>query len=124
MAEQAVADRSPRHEQMFPQLSEADIARMRPFGTERHFARGTRIATVGEPSEGMFVILSGAVQVTQRDGMGHVVPIVRHGPGQFLAEVGMLSVWVQCLAIENLRLSLPEWNGDCRPELRSRPAEK
>jgi thioredoxin reductase (NADPH) len=64
---------------------------MRPFGTERHFARGTRIATVGEPSEGMYVILSGAVQVTQRDGMGHVVPIVRHGPGQFLAEVGMLS---------------------------------
>ena len=91
MAEQAVADRSPRHEQMFPQLSEADLARVRPFATERQFARGARIATVGEASEGMFVILRGAVMVTQRDGMGHVVPIVRHGPGQFLAEVGMLS---------------------------------
>lgn len=29
--------------------------------------------------------------VTQRDGMGHVAPVVRHGPGEFSAEVGQLS---------------------------------
>src|SRR6185295_19443354 len=40
---------------------------------------------------GMFVILSGHVAITQRDGLGHVTPIVDHGRGQFLAEVGQLS---------------------------------
>jgi thioredoxin reductase (NADPH) len=91
MVEQALTEKQPRHEQMFPQLSDADVARIRPFGSAHHYDRGSRICTVGEPSEGMFVILRGAVSVSQRDGMGHVVPIARHGPGQFLAEVGMLS---------------------------------
>ena len=91
MVEQALTERSPRHEQMFPRLSDAEIERIRPFGSVHRYERGVRICTVGEPSEGMFVILQGAVTVSQRDGMGHVVPIVRHGPGQFLAEVGMLS---------------------------------
>ena len=39
----------------------------------------------------MFVVISGHVCVTQRDGLGHVTPIVDQGPGQFLAEVGTLS---------------------------------
>ena len=84
-------DPLPRHAQMFPVLAEADIARVRPFASERRYERGARISTVGETGEGMFVMLTGTVSITQRDGMGHVVPIVRHGPGQFLAEVGMLS---------------------------------
>ena len=39
----------------------------------------------------MFVVLKGVVAISQRDGLGHVVPIVRQGPGEFLAEVGQLS---------------------------------
>src|SRR3989442_561481 len=39
----------------------------------------------------MFVVLKGLVTISQRDGLGHVVPIVRQGPGQFLAEVAQLS---------------------------------
>ena len=39
----------------------------------------------------MFVIISGHVAITQRDGLGHVTPVVDQGPGQFLAEVGTLS---------------------------------
>ena len=39
----------------------------------------------------MFVVLSGHVAITQRDGLGHVTPVVEQGPGQFLAEVGQLS---------------------------------
>src|SRR5262249_19650139 len=40
---------------------------------------------------GMFVVLSGHVTITQRDGLGHVAPIIDQGPGQFLADVGQLS---------------------------------
>ena len=39
----------------------------------------------------MFVVLKGVVEISQRDGLGHVVPIVHQGPGHFLAEVGTLS---------------------------------
>jgi thioredoxin reductase (NADPH) len=39
----------------------------------------------------MFVIISGHVAITQRDGLGHITPVVDQGPGQFLAEVGTLS---------------------------------
>jgi thioredoxin reductase (NADPH) len=39
----------------------------------------------------MFVILSGHVAITQRDGLGHVTPVIEQGPGQFLAEIGQLS---------------------------------
>ena len=39
----------------------------------------------------MFVILSGQVAVTLRDGLGRRQPLVEQGPGQFLAEAGQLS---------------------------------
>src|SRR5579864_4800101 len=81
----------PRHEQTFPTLTEAEIARMRRFGDIRHYAHGERLFETGKPGPGMFVVLSGHVAITHRDGLGHVVPVIEQGPGQFLAEVGQLS---------------------------------
>ncbi|TJX01539.1 cyclic nucleotide-binding domain-containing protein, partial [Neisseria gonorrhoeae] len=43
------------------------------------------------PGPGMFVILSGHVAITQRDGLGHLTPVIDQGPGQFLAEIAQLS---------------------------------
>lgn len=80
-----------RREQMFPALSDAEIARIRRFGTTKHFQRGERLFAAGEPGPGMFVVLSGAVAISQRDGLGQVTPVVRQGRGQFLAEVAQLS---------------------------------
>jgi FAD dependent oxidoreductase len=37
------------------------------------------------------VAIAGIIAVSLRDGLGHVVPIVEQGPGEFLAEVGQLS---------------------------------
>jgi thioredoxin reductase (NADPH) len=81
----------PRHEQTFPTLTAQEIARMRRFGEIRHYKHGERLFETGKPGPGMFVLLSGTVAVTQRDGLGHVTPIIDQGPGQFLAEVGQLS---------------------------------
>ena len=80
-----------RRHQMFPELTDAEIARIRRFGTPRRYARGERLITAGEPGPGMFVVLRGRVTLSQRDGLGHVVPLVTHGHGQFLGEVGTLS---------------------------------
>jgi thioredoxin reductase (NADPH) len=86
-----VASSFPRHEQTFPSLTPQEIARMRRFGDIRHYKHGDMLFETGKPGRGMFVILSGHVAITQRDGLGHVAPIIDQGPGQFLAEIGQLS---------------------------------
>ncbi len=87
-ARTAMADRRP---QMFPVLSEAEVARIGRFGEVRHYARGERLFTAGAPGPGLFIVLGGVVAICQRDGLGHVVPITRQGPGEFVGEVGQLS---------------------------------
>lgn len=81
----------PRHEQTFPALTPQEIARMRRFGEERHYKDGEKLFETGKPGPGMFVLLSGHVAITQRDGLGHITPVIDQGPGQFLAEIGQLS---------------------------------
>ena len=81
----------PRHEQTFPALTPQEIARMRRFGEERTYKHGEMLFETGKPGPGMFVLLSGHVAITQRDGLGHVTPLIDQGPGQFLAEIGQLS---------------------------------
>ena len=81
----------PRHEQTFPTLTAQEIARMRRFGEMRIYKNGEPLFETGKPGPGMFVVLSGHVAITQRDGLGHITPVIDQGPGQFLAEIGQLS---------------------------------
>ncbi|MDY0744417.1 FAD-dependent oxidoreductase [Paucibacter sp. R3-3] len=106
MPDDIVASRS---HQMFPLLSAGDIARLQRFASPVGFPKGARLFAAGERGAGMYVILSGSVAITQRDGMGHVVPVVTHGPGQFMAEVGQLSgrpALVDGHALENVEALL------------------
>src|SRR5215471_5627789 len=80
-----------RYEQTFPALTPQEIERMRHFGEIRTYKDGERLFETGKPGPGMFVVLSGHVAITQRDGLGHVTPVIDQGPGQFLAEIGQLS---------------------------------
>ena len=83
--------RAPRYEETFPTLTEAEIARLTRFGATRRYADGEKLFETGKPGPGMFIVLSGLVAITQRDGLGHVSAIAEQGPGQFLAEVGQLT---------------------------------
>ena len=76
---------------MFPVLTEPEIARIGRFGTVRRYKRGDRLFAAGEPGPGMFVVLKGVMAMSQRDGLGHVVPIGSHGAGEFSGEVASLS---------------------------------
>jgi thioredoxin reductase (NADPH) len=81
----------PRHEQTFPALTDSEIERMRRFGELRTYRHGEALFETGKVGPGMFVVLSGTVSITQRDGLGHVTPVIDQGPGQFVAEIGQLS---------------------------------
>jgi thioredoxin reductase (NADPH) len=80
-----------RRHQMFPVLTDPEIARIGRFGTLRHYERGARLFAMGEPGPGMFVVLKGVMALSQRDGLGRVVPVVSLGRGQFSGEVAQLS---------------------------------
>ncbi|MEP9386523.1 FAD-dependent oxidoreductase [Mesorhizobium sp. KR9-304] len=80
-----------RFDQMFPVLSAAELKRVSAFGAPRSFSAGERLLETGRQAPGMVVILSGHVAISQRDGLGHVSPVVDLGPGQFVGEVGQLS---------------------------------
>src|SRR5258706_8264975 len=87
----ALASAFPRREQTFPALTLEEIAQMRRFGEVRHYKDGEALFETGRPGPGMFVLLSGHIAITQRDGLGRVTPVIDQGPGQFLAEIGQLS---------------------------------
>ena len=80
-----------RFEQTYPTFTAAEIAMIERFGEKRRYSDRERIAETGKPSPGMIVILSGQIAITQRDGFGHVSPIIDFGPGNFLGEIGQLS---------------------------------
>ena len=79
-----------RRSQMFPVLGDADIARLRRFGEERHFPAGTRVVQAGERSPGLVFILAGRLEVSQNSVLGREV-IIEHGPGNYLGELAQLS---------------------------------
>src|ERR1700761_9190818 len=81
----------PRLDQTFPTLTAQEIARMRRFAEPRNFRDGEKLFEAGKPGPGMYVVLSGHVTISQRDGMGHVTPVIDQGEGQFIAEIGQLS---------------------------------
>ena len=57
-----------RRAQMFPVLADEDIARLRRFGAPRRYADGECLFETGKTSPGMFVVLSGVLRITGRDG--------------------------------------------------------
>jgi thioredoxin reductase (NADPH) len=76
---------------MFPELAPAEIERVRRFGEPRSYGTGEAIAKVGKVGDGLILVLSGKVDVTQHDEMGRRTPIVTHGPGHFMGELAQLS---------------------------------
>ena len=79
-----------RGAQMFLRFSDEEIARLERFGEARSYHAGEMIARVGETGPGLMLILSGKVEVTQRNG-GEARHIVTHERGNFMGELAQLS---------------------------------
>ena len=80
-----------RHEQMFPTLSDGEVARLKRFGVVRTFAPGEALEHVGEAGHGMTVVLGGEVAVTWVNEAGERQPVGVYEPGAFLGELAQLS---------------------------------
>jgi thioredoxin reductase (NADPH) len=82
-----VATRGP---QMFPRLSDEDIARLCRFGEPRSYRAGEYLVRVGEVGPGLMLILSGQVEVTRLEH-GRAEHVVTHERGNFMGELAQLS---------------------------------
>jgi len=81
-----------RSAQMFFALEPAEIERVRRFGTCRTYAaQGEALANVGQVAQGVTIIISGEVDVSQRMQLGGNRLIVTHRPGSFMGELAQLS---------------------------------
>ena len=81
---------NPRAAQLFPVLTDAQIARMRARGTEREVRRDETLMAIGEKSGRVFVVVSGELEVIGYRNEAEI-QIAVHGPGQFTGEVNTLS---------------------------------
>src|SRR5882724_12723461 len=75
--------------QAFPQLTPAQVARLEAHGKRRRTRPGEVLVEPGERHPGLFVILSGSVEVV-RPGLAGEELIVVHMPGQFSGEMSTL----------------------------------
>jgi thioredoxin reductase (NADPH) len=80
-----------RRDQMFPVLEPKEIERARRFGQVRSYELGEAIVIAGHTSPGVIVILSGRIDVTQRDPSGGRTLIVTHDRGGFMGELAQLA---------------------------------
>jgi thioredoxin reductase (NADPH) len=80
-----------RRHQITPFLEPEDIYRLNRYGEVKTYADGEALFLTGMPGGGLFVILSGQVRVTRRDGLGNVKPLAEMDPFQFVGEVAQLT---------------------------------
>jgi len=91
MAETKSTTIETRRTQMFPTLRPVEIDRLRRFGEIRNFKSGDIIVRAGEPSDGLFILLSGEVRVAPHELHRREETIVTHGSGSFMGELAQLS---------------------------------
>ena len=79
-----------RRDQMFPKLTQAQIARISGVGERRKVRSGEVLFELGEQNTRFFVVIEGAIEIV-RPVDGREERITVHGPGEFTGEINMLS---------------------------------
>ena len=79
-----------RHDQVFPRLDQRQLADLVPFGERRRYPAGEMLFTEGDRHVGMFVLLSGRLDVVRRTIDSEEL-LVTYEPGPFTGEVELLS---------------------------------
>ena len=91
MAENKSLTIETRSAQMFLTLQPAEIDRLRRFGEIGHFKSDEVIVRAGDPTHGLYVILSGKIRIAPHEVHRQAETIVTHGPGSFMGELAQLS---------------------------------
>jgi len=82
--------RESRRDQIFPTLTERQLAILTAYGERRRYPAGAVVFEEGQRHIPMFVVLSGALEIVRRTASGEEV-VVTDTAGMFTGEVGQLS---------------------------------
>lgn len=84
------SSRATRREEMFPKLTEAQVARIAGHGRVRQVMRGEVLVEAGERTARFFVVTAGQIEIVRPSGASEELVAVS-GPGMFTGEVNLLS---------------------------------
>lgn len=77
-------------ERTYPRLTQAQVARVAPYGRVRATSAGEMLIRAGDRAPVFFVVLAGRVEIA-RPGPQEDTVIVSHEAGQFNGEMNLLS---------------------------------
>jgi thioredoxin reductase (NADPH) len=80
-----------RRDQIFLALTPAEIERMRRFGEYRHYDAGQALFKIGERGHGLFVILTGSIDLIRDDEKDGRKTFNSPGPGSMIGELAQLA---------------------------------
>jgi thioredoxin reductase (NADPH) len=80
-----------RRDQVFLALTPAELERMRRFGEYRKYDTGQALFRIGERGHGLFVILSGSIDLIRDDEKDGRRPFHSPGPGSMIGELAQLA---------------------------------
>jgi thioredoxin reductase (NADPH) len=73
----------------FPRLDEDDMQQLAPLATCQSFEPGEKILRFGQADIDLIVVESGSIEI--RNPMNGNTLVVRHGPGQFVGDIDLLT---------------------------------
>ena len=79
-----------RRSPLFDQLSPPELEVVAELSKPLRFARGQPIFEEGEMGDCLYVLASGEVEVSRRDGSGEAKPVARLGPPEFFGEMSLI----------------------------------
>jgi CRP/FNR family cyclic AMP-dependent transcriptional regulator len=75
---------------LFASFSEEPLRLLATVVTRRSVTRGTIIMAAGDPTDSLYIVLSGRLKVMMSDADGKEVILTIIGPGEFFGEMGLI----------------------------------
>ncbi len=79
-----------RNVPLFSMLSDQQLAILTSVVGRKSFSRGTTIIAAGDPTESLYIIISGRLKVLMSDDDGGEVILAILGPNEYFGEMGLL----------------------------------
>jgi CRP/FNR family transcriptional regulator, cyclic AMP receptor protein len=79
-----------RNVPLFAVLPESQLALLTTLVNRKSFPRGTTIIAAGDPTESLYVVISGRLKVMISDDEGREVILAMLGPNEFFGEMGLI----------------------------------
>lgn len=71
-------------------LSDGDLALLTRVVTRKSYARGSQILVAGDPTDSLYILISGRIKVFMSDLDGREVILAILGPNEFVGEMGLI----------------------------------